>query len=105
METTASKVYSHDYDQTHRPGPPCQPRGSGCIDVDAALEAYLDGGDPEELLRAASLVIGSIVPLDPEYAQVLQKVTGTDCELVDYDDTGRAIRRWFALMGEPGARH
>jgi hypothetical protein len=78
---------------------------AGCIDFDAALEAYLDGGDPEELLRAASLVIGSIVLLDPEYAWVIQKVTGADCELMDYDDAGRAVRSWFALMGEPGARH
>jgi hypothetical protein len=67
-------------------------------------EAYFNGGDPEELLRAAGLVIGSIVPLDPEYAQALQKVSGTGCEL-DYDDAGRAVRRWFALMAEPGARH
>ncbi len=40
---------------------------SGAIDFDAALEAYLDGGDPEELLRAASVVLGSTIPLDPEH--------------------------------------
>jgi|KBSSwiStaDraftv2_1062776.scaffolds.fasta_scaffold61051_5 hypothetical protein len=25
--------------------------------------------------------------------------------LEDYDDAGRAVRRWFATMAEPGARH
>lgn len=78
---------------------------SGAIDFDAALEAYLDGGDPEELLRAAGVVIGSTVPLDPEHAEAIAELTGCACELVDYDDAGRAVRRWFATMREPGARH
>jgi hypothetical protein len=78
---------------------------AGCIDFDAALEAYLNGGDPEELLRAAGMVIGSIIALDPEHALVLTELTGCTCELVDYDDAGRAVRRWFATMAEPGARH
>ena len=78
---------------------------SGAIELDAALEAYLNGGDPEDSLRAAGLVIGSTVPLDPELALVIAALTGCSCELADYDDAGRAVRRWFALMEEDGARH
>jgi hypothetical protein len=37
---------------------------SGTIDFDAALEAYLNGGDPEELLRAADMVIECNLPMD-----------------------------------------
>ena len=33
---------------------------SGAIDFDAALEACLEGGDPEGLVRAAGMVIGSV---------------------------------------------
>jgi hypothetical protein len=73
---------------------------AGAIDFDAALEAYLDGGDPEDLLRAAGLVIGSTIPLEPEHAEAIAKLTGTTCELADYDDAGRAIRRWFGMMEE-----
>ena len=62
---------------------------SGAITFDAALEAYINGGDAEELLRAAALVLGSNIPLDEKLAETI----------------GRAVRRWFALMGEPGARH
>ena len=33
-------------------------------------------------------------------------MTGTDCELVDCEDAGRAVRRWFATMAEVrNARH
>jgi hypothetical protein len=77
---------------------------SGAIELSAALEAYLNGGDPEDLLRAAGLVIGSTVPLDPERALVIAALTGCSCELADYD-AGRAVRRWFALMEVDGARH
>jgi hypothetical protein len=76
-----------------------------CFDFDAALETYLDGGDAEDLLRAAILVLGSAVPLAPEHAEAIGELTGCTCMLEDYDDAGRAVRRWFALMGEPGARH
>ena len=41
---------------------------AGAIDFDAALEVYLDGADPEDLLCAA-LVAGSTIPLDPERAE------------------------------------
>jgi hypothetical protein len=37
---------------------------SGAIDFDAALEAYFETGDAEELLCAAALVLGSPVSLD-----------------------------------------
>jgi hypothetical protein len=78
---------------------------AGCIDFDAALETYLCGGDPEDLLRAAVLVLGSAVPLAPERAEAVAELTGCACEILDYDDAVRAVRRWFALIGEPGARH
>jgi hypothetical protein len=45
-------------------------------------------------------VIGSTVPLDREHAEAIAKLTGTTCELADYDDASRAIRRWFAIMDE-----
>ena len=79
---------------------------AGAIDFDAALEAFrYDGVDPEELLRAAGLVVGSTIPLDPELAEYIANLTGTTDELEDYDDAGRAIRRWFAMTEEEGARH
>jgi len=75
------------------------------INFDAALEAYATSGDPEELLCAAGMVIGSTIPLDQEHAEAIAELTGTTCELADYDDAGRAVRLWFAIMAEPGARH
>jgi hypothetical protein len=77
----------------------------GCIEFDAALEAYLDGSDPEDLLRAACMVVGSAIPLHPVLAEAIGELTGCVCQLQDYDDAGRAVRRWFAVMAEPGARH
>jgi hypothetical protein len=78
---------------------------AGCIGFDAALDAYLEGGGAEDLLRAAQMVAGSAIELDQERAFIIVELTGAICELADYDDAGRAVRRWFALMGEPGARH
>ena len=75
------------------------------ISFDAALADYVSGGDPEELLRAAGMVIGSTVPLGLQHAEAIAELTGCNCELADYDDAGRAVRRWFATMREPGARH
>ena len=54
---------------------------AGAIDFDAALEAYLYDGDPEELLRAAGLVVGSTLPLEPERAEAIAKLTGTTASL------------------------
>jgi len=77
-----------------------------CIDFDAEFDAYLEGGDVGALLRAAYKVAGSAVEMDPKRAFVVAELTGAqDEQLVDYDDAGRAVRRWFALMAEPGARH
>ena len=36
---------------------------SGAVDFDAALEAFLSGGDREALLRAAAIVIRCELPL------------------------------------------
>jgi len=77
---------------------------AGCIDFDCALQDYLERGEAEELLCAAALVLGSRIPLGPQHAKGIADLTGTDCELVDCDDAGRAVRRWFALMEEDGAR-
>jgi hypothetical protein len=77
---------------------------AGCIDFDCALQDYLERGEAEELLCAAALVLGCRIPLGPQHAKAIAELTGTDCELVDYD-AGRAVRRWFATMAEPGARH
>ena len=78
---------------------------AGCIDFDAALEAYLDGGAADELLRASALVMGSSIPLDEERAEIIAVITGCPYVLADYDDAARAVQRWFATMAEPGARH
>jgi hypothetical protein len=78
---------------------------SGAIDFDADLEAYFEPGDAEELLRAAALVLGSTIPLDEAHADTIAALTSCTCDLADYDDAGRAVRRWFATMAEPGARH
>jgi hypothetical protein len=77
-----------------------------CIAFDGALDEYLDGGDPEGLLGAACMLVGSAAELDAERAFIIAELTGTCCEtLQDYDDAARAIKHWFALMAEPGARH
>ena len=78
-----------------------------CLYFDVALAGYrADRGDPEELLKllkAAGLALGSTVPLDPEIAKIVVHLTGTACE--DYDDAARAVRHWFAMTEEDGARH
>jgi hypothetical protein len=66
----------------------------------------LNGGAAEDLLRAARMLVGSSAQLNPERAFIIAELTGTCCEMPqDYDDAGRAVWRWFALMAEPGARH
>ena len=77
----------------------------GAINFDAALEAYLQRGDPEDLLCAAGLMVGSTIALNSEIADIVADLTGTADELADYDDAARAVRRWFATCAEPGARH
>jgi hypothetical protein len=79
---------------------------AGCIDFDAALEAYLEGSDPERLLRAAGRIIDCKLPIDPKHADTISRLTDhLDIEIETYDDAGRAVRHWFALMGEDSARH
>jgi hypothetical protein len=76
------------------------------IDFDAALEAYRNGGNPDELLQAAGRAIDSNLPIAPELADTISRLTDhLDIEIETYGDAARAIRRWFALLGEPGARH
>jgi hypothetical protein len=59
----------------------------------------------EALLRASALVMGSDIPLDEEKAEAIAALTGCPYVLEDYGDAARAVRRWFATMAEPGARH
>ena len=78
---------------------------SGATDFDAALEAYLAGGDSEALLRAAAIVIACELPLTREHADAISKLTGESIEIESYSDAGHAIRRWFATVDEDGWRH
>ena len=76
------------------------------LGFDAALEAYLNGGDPERLLQAASVVIECNLPMGREQADTVCALTGNfDILIETYSDAAYAIRRWFALMDEDGARH
>jgi hypothetical protein len=79
---------------------------ANCIEFDAELDAYMEGGHVVALLRAAYEVAGSAIEMDPQRAFTIARLTGAGDELlVDYDDAARAIRRWFAQTLEPGARH
>jgi hypothetical protein len=85
---------------THRPSPR---ETQGAIDFDAALEGYACGwDDPEVLLRAAGLVVGSTIPIDEEHARAIAELTGAIVKLATYDDAGRAVQRWFAAKAEAG---
>jgi hypothetical protein len=75
----------------------------GAIDFDAALEGYACGcDDPEVLLRAASLVLGSTILLGREHASAIAELTGAIGEFATYDDAERAVQRWFAADAEAG---
>ena len=79
---------------------------SGAIHFDAALEDYINGDDPEALLQAAGKVIHCNLPIAAEHADRISALTDhLDIEIETYGDAARAIRRWFATMWEPGARH
>jgi hypothetical protein len=79
---------------------------SGAIDFDAALEAYLNGGAHEDLLRAAGKVIDCDLPFAPERADTISTLTDRlDIEIETYGHAAHAIRHWFFQMREPGARH
>jgi hypothetical protein len=80
---------------------PSERETQGAIDFDAALEGYASGYDhPEYLLRAAGLVLGSTIPLDPDHARAIARLTGAIIKLATYDDAGRAVQRWFAAKEE-----
>jgi hypothetical protein len=72
---------------------------SGATDFDAALKAFLAGGDSEALLRAA-IVIECELPLTREHADAISKLTGESIEIESYSDAGHAVRRWFATMDQ-----
>jgi hypothetical protein len=79
---------------------------SGAIDFDAALEAYIQGGNPEELLQAAGKVVDCNLRIDAEHADTISELTDNlNIEIETYSDAAHSIRRWFATMKEPGARH
>lgn len=73
---------------------------SGAVDFDAALAAFLAGGDSEALLRAAAIVIECELPLTREHADAISNLTGESIEIESYSDAGHAVRRWFATMNE-----
>jgi hypothetical protein len=68
---------------------------------EAAMEAYLDGGGTEELLRASASVLGSSMRLDEEHAGIIAALTGCSCALEDYDDA--APRRAALVRPDGGA--
>ena len=85
---------------------PSERETQGAIDFDAALEGYACGYmGPEDLLRAAGLVMGATIPLDPGHAAAIAELTGSIVKLENYDDAGRAVRRWFAAKEEAGVRY
>src|SRR5262249_42784157 len=82
------------------------PETQGAIDFDAALEGYASGYmEPEELLRAARVVLDSSLPIDPEHAKSIAELTGAIVRLATYGDAGQAVRRWFAAKAEAGVRY
>jgi hypothetical protein len=75
------------------------------INFDAALEGYVRGNFyAQALARAVDQVIGSTVPLDPEYAMEVAEVTNSIVKLATYGDAGRAVQRWLAAMEVAGVR-
>jgi hypothetical protein len=80
---------------------PTERETQGAIDFDAALEGYAcSWDDPEVLLRAAGLVLGSSILLDDDHARAIARLTGAIVKLATYDDAGRAVQRWFAAKAE-----
>jgi hypothetical protein len=45
------------------------------------------------------------LPIDRARADLVFGLTCEPIEIETYADAGHAIRRWFATMREPGARH
>jgi hypothetical protein len=61
-------------------------RTQSATDFDAALEAYLAGGDSEALLRAAAIVIECELPLTREHTDAISNLTGESIEIESYLD-------------------
>lgn len=59
---------------------------SAATDFDAALEAFLYGGDREALLRAAAIVIECELPTSCEHADTISNLTGERIEIESYSD-------------------
>jgi hypothetical protein len=78
---------------------------TGAVAFDAALEAYLEDGYPEHLLRAAGMAIDCDLPIGRRHADTIFNLTGEAIEIETYSDAAHAIRRWFAVMRESGPRH
>jgi hypothetical protein len=79
---------------------------SGATGFDAVLEAYLNGASHDELLRAAGKVIDCDLPIAPEHADTISRMTDhLGIEIETYSDAAHAIRRWFFQMREPGPRN
>jgi hypothetical protein len=79
------------------------PEAAGCIDFDAALEAYRDGDDPGALLRAAGKVIDCNLPIAPKHADTISSLADNlDIEIETYGDAAHAIRSWLLQMREAG---
>jgi hypothetical protein len=51
------------------------------------------------------MVIDCALPIDREHAETIFHLTCEPIEIETYADAAHAIRRWFATMREPGARH
>src|SRR5262245_15326737 len=69
----------HEFSNTHTEGPmichPSERETQGAIDFDAALEGYACGYmGPEDLLRAAGLVMGATIPLDPWHVAAIAEL-------------------------------
>jgi hypothetical protein len=75
------------------------------IEFDAALEAYIEGADGEELLRAAASILDSDVPLDPTRAGWIAEMAGSTKPLDTYSDGAHAVRRYFAMLEDRGTEH
>ena len=81
VSTSAASGSSRTHAEEHMTCHPSERETQGAIDP-ASLEGYACGyDDPEVLLRAAGLVLGSTIPLDPEHASAIAELAGAIGEL------------------------
>ena len=64
---------------------------SGAVDFDAALEAFLTGGDSEALLCAAAIVINCELPLTRKHADAISNLTSAGIEIDSYSDAAHRL--------------